>query len=177
MTKSRISTKKAVLCALFAALTAAFAQITVPISAIPITLSLIPVYIAGAMLGPVYGGISTLVYLLIGLCGLPVFQSFRGGAPVLLGPTGGYIIGYIFAAVITGAVIKIKKDNFILYPVAMVIGCAVCYAFGTAWYVFQSHTPILSALSACVIPFIPGDILKIAAASLLSHRLNKLIKI
>ena len=175
--KNRISTKKAILCALFAALTAAFAQITIPISIIPITLSLVPVYIAGAMLGPVYGGISILVYLLLGLCGLPVFQSFKGGAPVLLGPTGGYIVGFIFTAVITGAIVKIKKDKFFIYPIAMVIGCAVCYAFGTAWFVIQSHTPILSALSLCVVPFIPGDILKIAAASFISHRLNKIVKL
>lgn len=174
--KNRNSLHKLTLCALFAALTAVCAQITIPISIIPITLSLLAVYMSGAMLGPVYGGISMLVYLLIGLVGLPVFQGFKGGAPVLLGPTGGYIIGYIFAAVITGAIVFIDKKKFFLYPIAMVAGCVVCYAFGTAWYVYMNHTPILSALGMCVIPYIPGDIVKIALACALSFKLNKVLK-
>ncbi len=174
--KNRNSLRKLTLCALFAALTAVCAQITIPISVIPITLSLLAVYMSGAMLGPVYGGISMAVYLLLGFVGLPVFQSMTGGAQVLLGPTGGYAVGYIFASVISGAVVSFKKDKIYVYPIGMTAGCAVCYAFGTGWYVIMNHVPVVSALSTCVLPFIPGDIIKIALASALSFKLNKILK-
>ena len=96
--------KTMVYCALFAALTAVCSQLSVPIQPVPINLALFSVYMAGALLGGGRGAISQIVFLLIGAAGVPVFAGFRGGLQVLAGPTGGYIVGYVAAALITGAV-------------------------------------------------------------------------
>ncbi len=105
--------------------------------------------------------------------GVPVFSGMRGGAQVLAGPTGGYLIGYLAAAAVTGALLAHNRARWML-PAAMAAGLVVCYAFGTAWYMVQGGVALVPALSMCVLPFLPGDALKIAAASLIAGRIGML---
>lgn len=171
---NKISTKNLVLCALFAALTAVFAQIAFDIGPIPINLALLSIFIAGGLLGPKYGTISIFVYVLLGSFGVPVFSHFSGGLGIVVGPTGGYIIGYILAAFLTGIIsCKVKGNSYIILPLAMIAGLVVCYIFGTAWYMAVSKADFAKAMKWCVLPFLPGDAIKIALATVIVNKLKK----
>ena len=163
-------------CALFTAFTAICSQIQIPIPPIPINLGLLAVFLAGALLGAKYGACSILVYVLLGAVGVPVFVGMKGGLATLTGATGGYIIGYVACAWITGFIIKRVKNKFYLVAGAMALGLAVCYAFGTIWYMYISGNPLQVALGYCVLPFLPGDAGKIVVATLLTKRLRKIIE-
>lgn len=174
-------TKDMVLIAFVSALIAVCAQITIP-AAVPFTLQTLAVFLAGSILGLKRGTASVLIYILLGVIGIPVFSNFSCGAAALLGPTGGYIIGFIATAVITGFV----KDKFggklWVTALGMTIGLLVCYIFGTIWFLIvynntKGEMDIINALHICVIPFLLFDLLKIGIAALISNRLNKLIKI
>ena len=169
----KIQTRNLVLCALFAALTAVFSQIAIPIEPVPINLATLSVFLAGGLLGAKYGALSQVVYVLLGAVGAPVFQGFRGGIQALAGPTGGYIIGYIFAALVTGLLLQKLGRSFLSAILSCAAGLAVCYALGTAWYVFQAQAELLPALGLCVVPFLPGDAVKILAAALLTPRVYR----
>ena len=171
-----MKSKKLVLCALFAALIAVCSQILIPISAIPINLALFAVWMCGAILGGFYGSIAVITYIALGAIGIPVFTNFRGGIGVLAGPTGGYIVGYLVGVLLCGALIGRFSKSFWMYPLAMTFGCISCYAFGTLWYMILTHTGILPALSMCVLPYLPGDAIKILLASTLSYKLNTKLK-
>ena len=174
----KISTKMLTLCGLFAAMTAVFSQIAFDIGPIPINLAMLSVFIAGGLLGAKYGMISQIVYVLLGAIGAPVFSHFSGGFGIVIGPTGGYIIGYIASAFITGFLAKkIKAPKSIGLIISMIIGLIVCYAFGTAWYMFITKNDLLYALTWCVFPFLIGDALKIIVATLVVAPLKKHIKI
>jgi biotin transport system substrate-specific component len=116
--------------------------------------------------------VSVLVYLLLGAAGMPVFSGLSGGLGKLLGPTGGYLIGYLALAVLSGLAMD-HSDRRPVHFVGMVIGTAALYALGTAWYCFQSGTELGVALSKCVWIFIPGDLLKMAAAMVLGPLLRR----
>lgn len=170
----KISTKNLVLCALFAALTAVFAQIAFDIGPIPINFALLSIFIAGGLLGAKFGTLSIIVYVLLGAFGVPVFSHFSGGFAIIAGPTGGYIIGYIATAFLTGLLSsKIKGKNFIVLPIAMIVGLVACYAFGTAWYMIGTKVSLWQALGWCVFPFLPGDAIKIAVATIIVTKLKK----
>ena len=169
--------KTMIYCALFAALTAVCSQLAIPIQPVPINLALLSVYIAGGLLGGGMGAASQAVFLLMGAVGVPVFAGFRGGVQALVGPTGGYLVGYVAAAFVTGVIVKRLGTGPLKIALACAVGMAACYALGTAWYCVQSGTPALAALSLCVFPFLPGDAVKIAAAALLVPRLKRVIKL
>ncbi len=161
-----MKTKKLVYCALFAALIAIMSLVAIPITPIPLNLALVAVLLAGGMLGKKYGTLSVIVYIFIGTVGMPVFAGFRGGFSVLAGPTGGYITGYIIVAALTGLIYeKTRKIKFTI-PV-MMFAVILCYAIGTAWYCYIMKSDVLSALSLCVLPFIPADIIKIVLVSII----------
>lgn len=171
-----------VLCAFFTALTVVCAQIAVPLPFTPVPLSLatLGVLAAGGLLGAKYGMISQVVYVLLGAVGVPVFANFTGGLGKLAGPTGGYLIGYILTAGIAGALCKIifgkftensKSMTFALLLGAFSLSVLGYYLPGTLWFAFSTGTTFWAALVSCVFPFLPGDALKIAAASLLMQRL------
>ena len=172
------------LCGLFAAVTAICSWISIPLgfTPIPVNLGTLAVYLTGALLGQKYGPISLTVYTLAGAVGLPVFSGFRGGLSVLAGPTGGYIIGYIVAGFLIGLIINTltRRERttgvaISIYVFAMICGMAACYALGTLWFMVSTHTPFAAAMVSCVIPFLPGDAIKIAAATILARRLKKFI--
>ena len=165
------------LCALFAAMTAALSQIVIPIGLVPINLATFAVFCAGALLGSKMGAVSIIVWAALGMVGVPVFTMFRSGPGVLLGPTGGYIIGFIPAAFLTGLIIE-KRGNvktIIPYLAAMLTGTLAYFTFGTAWFVVSTGTGVAQALMICVIPFLPGDFIKIAAAAMVSKQLRPIL--
>lgn len=168
--------KKLTLCTFFTALTAVLSQIVIPIGPVPVSLATFSIFCAGALLGAKYGAISQIVYILLGLAGVPVFASFTGGAAKLIGPTGGYIIGYAAAAFIIGLISDKFKGKLLTTALSMLAGFITFSFFGTLWYMFVTVSGLKTALSVCVIPFIPGDALKIILATVLTHRLKPLIK-
>lgn len=170
-----ISTKSMLLCALFAAMTAVLSQIVLllPFTPVPVNLATLAVLLGGAVLGAKRGLLSQLIYVLLGAIGLPVFSKMAGGFMVLAGPTGGYLLGYIFAAGLTGLLVDKLPQKPFFPPIAMLCGLAVCYLFGTAWYVFLTNSAIPQALLLCVVPFLPGDAFKILVAALLTPKLRK----
>ena len=135
--------------AFMAAVTCILAPLSIPIGPVPISLTNLAIYLS--------------LYLLIGLAGLPVFSGFSGGIGKLAGPTGGYIIGFIPMAIIAGIIIDHFRKRWIQL-LGMILGTAVCYVFGTAWFCMQAGYTVSAALAVCVIPFIPGDLIKMVIA-------------
>ena len=129
------------------------------------------------LLGWKKGTVSYVIYLLIGLVGVPVFSSFSAGPAKLFGPTGGYLIGFIFLAMISGWFIEKFPGKRVMYFVGMVLGTAVCYALGTAWLAYEAEMTFQAALMAGVIPFIIGDIAKMIVAIIVAPMIkNPLVK-
>ncbi len=119
------------------------------------------------------GTISYLIYLLIGLVGIPVFSGFTSGPGKLFGPTGGYLIGFIPLALIAGFFINHFRNKKVLCFLGMILGTAVCYALGTSWLAIQAHMGFQAALMAGVIPFLPGDFIKMILALLIAPQIRK----
>ena len=180
---SRLRTLDMAYIALFAVLMAVCAWITVPLPKplVQFTLQTFAMFMALTTLGGQRGLYAMVVYLLLGAVGVPVFSGFRGGLGVLLDTTGGYIIG--FAAAALGYWLRTAKlgDSLPVKIAACVLGLAVCYAFGTAWFlVLYARTTgpigVTTALSWCVLPYIVPDLLKLALAVVLSGRIKKFQK-
>lgn len=168
--------------AVFTALLAVCAWISVPMPwGVSYTLQTMGVFLAVGVLGGKRGTLAVLVYLLLGAVGVPVFSGFRGGAAALLGTTGGYIAGFLFSALVMWAMERLLGKKLTVLALSMVVGLAVCYAFGTAWYMVvytQSSGPVAlgTVLGWCVTPFILPDLVKIALALLLTARLRPYVK-
>ncbi len=174
-------TKMLILAAIFAALTAVCSQIVIPLAPVPINLATMAVFLTAGFLGLKYGTISTIVYVLLGMVGVPVFAGFKGGAAVLAGPTGGYIIGYIVCAAVSAFLIekfcgtgRTTAADY-SYPkliIALVCGLFFCYLLGTIWFYIISGWTIGKILMSCVIVFLPGDALKIAVSTILIRKVR-----
>ena len=166
-------TRRLVAAALFAALTAVCSQLQIPLPAIPINLALFAVYLSGALLGARWGALAMIAYALLGAIGVPVFVGFVSGPAALFGRTGGYILGYVFAAGIVGLLSRRWGRTFAPLCAAMALGTGACYLFGTAWFMVLTGSTLAASLSACVLPFLPGDAVKIALAAALALRLQR----
>ncbi len=175
--KKKFNVNQIVFIGIMSAIICILGPFSFPIGIVPISFTNLAIYFVLYALGMKNGTISYCIYLLIGFVGIPVFSGFTSGPAKLLGPTGGYLIGFIFMALIAGVFI----DKFIakryLCITGMVLGTAVCYTIGTVWLSFQANMSIGSALVAGVIPFIAGDLIKILLAAFLGpqirSRLNK----
>ena len=152
-------------------------SIAIPISPVPISFTTLAIFFSAIILGWKKGAISCLIYLLIGLVGLPVFSGFSAGPTKLLGMTGGYLISFVFMALITGFFAEKFKNKIHMYVLGMVIGTILTYTIGTAWLAYLSGMSLSAALFAGVIPYIPGDIAKIIIAAInapiIKRRLEK----
>lgn len=148
-------------------------SLVLPISPVPISLGTFSIFFAIYVLGMKRGTASLALYILLGLVGLPVFSGFTGGVGKLLGPTGGYILGYLFLAVISGYIVDRWRSNRIFCFVGFALGTLVCYMFGTIWLAFQASISFSQALAAAVLPFIPGDLIKLILAMLLGAQVRK----
>lgn len=170
-----LSTKKVCLVGLMTAVTCILAPISIPLpfTLVPISLTNFVIYFSVGLLGWKLATISYFVYLLIGFCGLPVFSSFTGGASKLFGPTGGYLIGFIFLAIVAGIFMEKGKLKLIPSLLGMLMGTAIVYAFGTVWLGFQTGMNFYESLWAGVIPFIPGDLVKMVIAAILLPNIGK----
>ena len=175
----RSKTYDIVYIAVFAVIMAICSWISIP-AAVPFTLQTFGVFIAVGVLGGKRGSLSVLVFILLGAIGIPVFANFSGGIGVLAGPTGGYIIGFLFSALLMWAMEKLPGKKSVMQIVSMIAGLIVCYTFGTVWFVIvygRMNGPIgfTAALASCVVPFIIPDIIKIALAYVLSRKLRKYV--
>lgn len=175
---SKTKTKTMALIGVMAAVTCILGPLSlaIPVSPVPISLTNLAVYFAIYVLGMKRGTISYCIYLLLGLVGLPVFAAFTAGAGKLFGPTGGYLIGFIFMALICGFFIEKWEKKLYMHFIGMVLGTAVCYVFGTAWLAYTAHMGFAAALAAGVIPFIPGDLAKIIIALIAGPVIRKQLK-
>ena len=150
---------------------------------IPFTLQTFAVFFILMLLGGERGTVSILIYILLGGVGVPVFAGFKGGIGVLLGNTGGYIWGFIIIGLIYILFTRVfRKKNIFIKITALVIGLAICYAFGTAWYVFiyirdSGAIGLLTVLGWCVFPFIIPDLIKMALAVFISKRIAPVLKL
>lgn len=165
---------------MFVALMAICSWINIPM-AVPFTLQTFAVFAAVAMLGLGRGTIAVLIYIILGAVGVPVFAGFSGGLGTLFGQTGGYIVGFIFTALISGGIMKAFGKKLPVMIVAMVLGLIACYAFGTVWFMYvygraNGAIGVVTALSWCVFPYIIPDLCKIALAIFLDKRLARFIK-
>lgn len=150
--------------ALMAALMCILGPMSIPIGVVPITLTNLVIYFSVYLLGSKYGTISYIVYLFLGIFGLPVFSGYTGGIAKLAGPTGGYLIGFIFMAFISGFIIETCKYHRIISFIGLSIATLVAYFFGTVWFVIQADCTFAYAVSICVIPFLLGDAIKVLIA-------------
>ena len=163
--------------ALFAALTAAGAFIVIPVGPVPIVLQNIFAVLSGLILGPARGGAALGLYLLAGLLGLPVFAGGTGGISHFAGPTGGFLIGYLLAA-ITAGLISGRLNRNIQTPIwriitAVIAGLLIVYVPGVTWLKFSRNLSWVKAIMAGFVPFIIGDTLKAIAAVLIAPRLRR----
>jgi biotin transport system substrate-specific component len=159
--------------AVMAAVICILGPLSIPIGLVPISFTNLAIYFVLYTLGMKKGTFSYIIYMLIGFAGLPVFSNFSSGPSKVLGPTGGYLIGFIFMALIAGFFIDKFFDKWYLCFAGMVLGTVVCYIFGSVWLSYQANISASRALAVGVIPFIPGDLAKILIASLIGPEIRK----
>ena len=169
----KIKTKQMVLIALMTAVTCVLGPLSIPLpfSPVPISLTNFAIFLAIFVLGMKSGTISFIIYLLLGAIGVPVFSSFRGGLQVLAGATGGYLIGFIFLALIMGFALDHFDRKLVPTIIGMIIGMAVCYAFGTVWLAKLLSLSFKEGLMMGVIPYLAGDVAKIIIAAIVGPKL------
>ena len=173
----RSATREIAYIGLAVAVIAVCAWISLPVGPIPFTLQTLSVALVGALLGWKRGTAAVAVYILMGLVGVPVFAGFKSGIPALFGPTGGYIFGFLFAALLPALfkLLPVKKvwARMALFYLGSILGLAVCYFFGTVWFVLMYDCTVGYALVLCVTPYILPDLVKLAVAAFLAARLEK----
>lgn len=170
------------LCAFFAAVMCVLSLVAIPVGTVPLTLSLVGVMLAPAVLGFSRGMISVLLYLLIGMAGVPVFSGFQGGISALLSPKGGYILSYPIVALFVGAFLRFLERDFFGHrlprsfsaSIACVISLVPCYLFGTFVYSLVCNVDFSTALKLCVLPFLPIDFIKCILVGFLSQKIKRM---
>ena len=179
MTKERKRTdiKSLTFTAMMAALCCIIGPLSIPLGEVPVSLQVLAVYLCVFALGMKLGTISVGLYLLLGFLGLPVFAGYSGGIKSLLGPTGGYIVGFAFTAFVMGFVMEhIRVENkaakVAVQILAMVCGLAVCYLFGTLWFMYVMKMGLVESLTLCVMPFLLFDAIKMVMAVIMGNALR-----
>ena len=172
-TKTRSNIYPLAMTAMMAALIAVVAPFAIPAGRVSFTLCTLVLYISPYILGWKRASVATLVYILIGMIGLPVFSGFKAGLGVLVGPTGGYILGYIPMVILGGLAIKFFPENRAFQFLGMIVATAVLYTLGTALFYVMMDTTLEAALLNCVLPFIPFDLGKMVIATALGPILQQ----
>lgn len=170
-TVSNFNLRMTVYCALFTALIiiGGYISIPIPVGPVPIVLADFFVMITGLFLGLKYGLISTALYLALGALGMPVFAGGSVGLAVLVGPTGGFLFGYLLVVASIGFITGKRKPSIVTNLIALVVGNILLYAIGVPWLKFQMNISWAAALAAGLIPFIIGIVIKITVASALGR--------
>lgn len=176
---ARNKTRDVVYIGVFAAIISICSWISIPAS-VPFTLQTMGVFTAVGFLGGRRGTLAVFIYIILGAVGVPVFAGFSGGVGVILGTTGGYIVGFLFSALLMWGMEKVFGRNKIVLTVSMAAGLLVCYIFGTVWFMVvyarnSGSVGLATVLGWCVIPFIIPDIIKIAIAFFLTTRLKRVL--
>ena len=179
--KSKLSVRDMAYIALFAVMMAVCSWISIPY-VVPFTLQTFAVFLAVGVLGGRRGTMAVLVYLLMGAVGLPVFTGFSGGIGHLLGSTGGYIVGFVFTALVMWGMERIPGSRTVVLAVSMVLGLLVCYAFGTAWFLLvyartTGPVGVWTAVGWGGAPYVVPDLMKLALALVLRRRLRGAIRL
>ncbi len=170
-----VPVKKTVLISLFTALTVVGGYIAIPLGPVPMVLSNFMILLSGALLGRRMGGAVAFTYLLLGLAGLPVFAGGTSGFAHLTGPTGGYLLAYLPAAFTAGAIANKGKRSLFKYFAALSAGALLIYAAGVPWLKFSLNLEWKKAVLAGMVPFLPGDLIKVTAAALIAFKMDGLI--
>jgi biotin transport system substrate-specific component len=178
MAVDKTSIKGIVYASLFGALTAAGAFIVIPVPPVPITAQTFFLNTAAVLLGGSLGALSQFIYVMLGVVGIPVFSGGKAGIGVIFGPTGGYLLGFIIAAFIIGKIAGARKGAGIFWHIfAMLVGMGIIYSLGIMQLALVAKISFKKALTIGVLPFIPGDIIKILLAAIISSRLKGRIKV
>ncbi len=182
MTATKFQARDIAYIAVFTALIAVGAWISIPTPVrIDFTLQTLGIFLALGILGGRRGTLAVTAYLLLGAVGAPVFSGFSGGLSALLTPSGGYLIGFFFAALAMWGMEKVLGEKLWVLGLSMLLGTAVCYAFGTAWFMVVypaggESVGLWTALTWCVFPYLPFDLMKIALALALTSQLRRHVK-
>lgn len=158
---------------LVAAILCIVGPISIPIGNIPISFSNFVILLAVHLLGAKWGTVSCILYLLLGLVGLPVFSGYAGGIAKLAGPTGGYLIGFILLSYISGLFIEKFSCQILWSIIGMTAGTGALYLFGTFWYMYIMDCSFIAAVAACVAPFALIDLVKIVIAAFAGREIRK----
>ncbi len=163
--------------AIFTALMCVLSPISIPLEPVSITLATLVVYLLGAVFSWKIALPIVILYLLLGMAGMPIFSKFQGGFQVLAGPTGGFLIGYIPCVLLESLLVSKWKKKVWVYPVAMLAGTVLLYALGTGWFLIygNGNYDFAKAMLLCVVPFLPGDAIKIALATFSGYRLRRFV--
>lgn len=181
--------------ALFAAVLTVCSWIAIPISEISITLQTMGICMAAGFLGWKRGTLCVLAYILLGVCCVPVFSGFKNFYALIASASAGYVIGFIFTALIVGLAtdklhligerhtnrVKVQILQLVVLAAAMIVGVAVCYFFGTLWFMVVykgsvTASNLQTALTFCVYPYILPDVIKIVVATVLVNYLKRYVK-
>ncbi|MEA4925532.1 MAG: biotin transporter BioY [Syntrophomonadaceae bacterium] len=166
--------RRMVYASMFGALTAIASFLVIPLQPVPITLQSLFTGLAGVLLGGATGAWSQIIYVLLGVIGLPVFAGGKAGLGILLGPTGGYLIGFIAGAYVIGKIVEARpKPGLVWIVIALAAGNLVVYTLGTIQLALVTHYSLLKSLLVGVVPFLPGDLLKLLAAAGLGLKLRQ----
>lgn len=155
--------------------------ISIP-TTVPFTMQTFAVFFVLSAFGGKRGTVAIILYILLGVVGIPVFAQFTSGIGIILGNTGGYIIGFILMGLVYWLIVRIFGKKLWVEILAMVIGLTVCYSFGTVWFMFvyaqaNGTVGLAMVLTWCVIPFIIPDLIKLGLALTLAKRLSPVLKL
>jgi biotin transport system substrate-specific component len=165
MTKEQQKLRVMIITALFAAIIGIMAQVTIPLPLVPITGQTLAIGLAATILGARYGTLSVLVYLAIGAAGVPVFAEFKAGISILVGPTGGYLVGFIPSAFLIGWYLEKTSYTFFHALFANVLGMLVTLTIGTAWLKVAADISWAGAFTGGFAPFMVVGVMKAALAA------------
>ena len=172
MQKSKISVQDICSIAIMTAITVVMAQISIPMPmGVPMTMQTFAITLAGVILGSKKGGLSILVYVLLGAIGVPVFAGFSGGVQNLIGPTGGFIISFPIMAYVIGLGVEHRKKKG-MFVLMLILGTVLNYAVGVAMFCIIMNSSVMTGITACVLPFIPTAIIKAVVAALLGLQIR-----
>lgn len=172
MQKSKISVQDICSIAIMTAITVVMAQISIPMPmGVPMTMQTFTITLAGVILGSKKGGLSILVYVLLGAIGVPVFAGFSGGVQNLIGPTGGFIISFPIMAYVIGLGVEHRKKKG-MFVLMLILGTVLNYVVGVAMFCIIMNSSVMTGITACVLPFIPTAIIKAVVAALLGLQIR-----
>ena len=171
--KEKKSLRKMTYASLFGALTAVGGYIMIPLPPVPITLQTFFVTLSGSLLGGTMGAASQVVYILLGVIGLPVFAGGKSGIGVLFGPTGGYLVGFVVGAYITGRLTMLRsRPGFLWLCFSMTVGTAVLSGLGILQLMVVAQLSLAKAVAVGLLPTLPGALVKVVAAALICRKVG-----